>query len=566
VRTVTGTLFCNVLWFLECLPDALAFGCALCFPRHAQQRVLRRILRHNANTEVGRRCGFARMDTVDDYAAAVPVSEYRDYAGAIEAIRRDPLNTAFTAERVRVLEPTSGTGNAPKLIPYTASLQRDFLAAIHPWLAGLYLRAPSLFLARQYWSISPNTRIQTDESKTAAVRIGFENDDDYLGAFARRLSQRLMAVPGELAQVTDTDAFEYLTLLFLVREPALGLVSVWHPSFFTLLIDKLPTHWPELIRDICRGEIKAHLSLPPALRHTLQGRLRPSPRRAKRLGGIDISAPHAPAAIWPRLRVISCWTEGCAAWIERLQSCFPRAIVQAKGLVATEGIVTIPVGTRRNRTPAAVRSHFLEFMDRSTNRIKRVWELEPGCEYIVLLTTGGGLYRYCLHDRVTVSGRILRTPCLRFTGREGCVSDMVGEKVDLLLAEQALAAATAAAGQAFGFAMLAPDRPTQNRCGYIWFIQAAADAIRDWAELTDELERQLQRGYHYRHARRLGQLAPLRLFALTGCPEAEYREQCARGGTRLGDVKLSALSLRGGWDKIFTGHFVATADEREGLQ
>ncbi len=548
------TFVCNVLWFLSCLPGAMVYLVAACFPRVTQERVLRRILRCNAATEYGRRHGFAAIGDSADYASRVPVSEYGDYEDAIRTIKCGGSRDRIVSEPVRVLEPTSGTGSGAKLIPYTRSLRREFLAAIRPWLAGLYLQKPALFLGRHYWSVSPNTRVDSD-AVDAGVRVGFEDDTEYLGVVGRWVARRVLAVPPELGQVADAEAFTYLTLLFLLREPNVRLISVWHPSFLTILLDAIPTHWADLVDDIRAGSIRHGLDLPKPLRVTLQAYLRPMPKRAAALAELDPASPDTPGRIWPRLGVISCWTRECAPWLSRLQTAFPAAFIREKGLVATEGIVTVPLGAD-GRKAAAVCSHFLEFRDSASGDVKRLWELGPDSVYAVLLTTGGGLYRYCLHDRVEVEGRFLRTPCLRFLGREGAVSDMVGEKVDLSLAEEAISDAESRLSASLSFAMLAPHRDERGGCGYICFA-ALEDGGRDalW-ELAGLIETALQKGYHYRHARRLGQLRPLRVFELTGSPDAEYQARRTRDGIKRGDIKFLRLSCESGWHEVFRGRFV----------
>src|SRR6185295_8804456 len=50
----------------------------------------------------------------------------------------------------------------------------------------------------------------------------------------------------------------------------------------------------------------------------------------------------------------------------------------------------------------------------------------------------GGLSRYRIGDRVRVSHVYRRTPCLTFVGREGSVSDLVGEKLHETFVAEAL--------------------------------------------------------------------------------------------------------------------------------
>ena len=103
---------------------------------------------------------------------------------------------------------------------------------------------------------------------------------------------------------------------------------------------------------------------------------------------------------------------------------FPGVEIQPKGLLATEAFVTIPFAGRH---PLAIRSHFFEFLE--GDRPRMAHQVEPGGIYSVVVTTGGGLYRYRLEDRVEVTGFVGRTPSLRVLGKEGHVSDLRGEKL-----------------------------------------------------------------------------------------------------------------------------------------
>jgi hypothetical protein len=70
-----------------------------------------------------------------------------------------------------------------------------------------------------------------------------------------------------------------------------------------------------------------------------------------------------------------------------------------------------------------------------------------------------------------------------------------------------------------------------------------------------EVDQRLRRSYHYDLARRLGQLAPARVFRLTGPARAEYLA-CLQGqGQKLGDIKPTVLSPHQEW--AFTGEEVS---------
>jgi hypothetical protein len=548
-------LVCNLLWLAACLPGWLLFLIAMRNPQRAQTGVLRRLLKRNAVSTFGRAHGFDSLRTPDEFAARVPLAEYEQFADDIAAARRgEPFG--LTSEPVLLLEPTSGSSGTPKWIPYTASLRREFQAALNPWIAWLFLAHPRLLFGRHYWAVSPNTPPPDAETPAAnGLRAGFADDADYLGAAARVLARRLLAAPAELRHVSDPEAFAHLTLLFLLREKNLRLISIWHPSFLTLLLDAIPRHLPAILRELRTGAIDDTLRLSPAVRQRLQAQLRPDARRAAAIEALDLSAhPEHIGSAWPALEIVSCWVDGRPEpWLGRIRSVFPGVTIQGKGLLATEGVVTLPTGCGRLH-PCAVRSHYFEFIEPGAGTVRRLWELEDGREYSVVLTTGGGLWRYRLHDSVCVQGFCGATPSLRFLGKDNAVSDMVGEKLDERHAAEALAHAESVTGLCPEFAMLVPDPPTDpaapgladTACGYRLLLELARESVTreaDAARFAAAVEAELCRNFHYAHARNLGQLRPLRP-ELVNNGAAAYRAAREASGAKAGAVKFPALDTR----------------------
>ena len=266
------------------------------------------------------------------------------------------------------LVPSSGSTAARKLIPFTRRSHVEFQRAVGPWIVDLYRRRPRALAGRAYWSISPKASC-SEESDSGVIAIGFDDDAGFLGGVAALLVDHTMAVPSSVRQLGDLDTFRHETLRHLLTADDLSLVSVWHPTFFSLLLEALPAHWERLLDEL------------PADRSRELAEL--SPRQVK--------------AIWPQLELVSCWRDAHAARPAReLEDLLPGVPVEAKGLLATEGVVTLPYAGRH---PIATRSHVFEFLDEG-ERPQLITDLREGGEYTVVVTTGGGLYRYHLGDRV----------------------------------------------------------------------------------------------------------------------------------------------------------------------
>jgi hypothetical protein len=491
-------------WLAANLPGYLRFREALAIPEQTQRSWLRDCLQADADTAFGRAHGFASIRNAEEYRERVPLMVGEDLAPWVERIAAGEAGV-LTREPVRMLEPTSGSSAAAKLIPYTPTLQREIRRAVAPWIVDLYGRRPTLAAGTAYWSITP---LAMEEERSAGpVRVGFEEDSQYLGGFWGRLVDATLAVPGSVRFLRDPDAFRYATLKYLLRRRDLSLISVWHPSFLLLLIEALPRFWDDLVREVGRS---------------------------------DLDSPDDLARIWPRLGLISCWGDAHAALsLAELPRKFPGVEIQPKGLIATEGFVTIPF---RGAWPLAIRSHFFEFLPEDGGGPRFAWEIEEGHVYSVVLTTGGGLYRYALQDRVRVEGLLERTPSLRFLGKEGHVSDLRGEKLQEGFVASVLAKVLS--GIEARFAMLAPEGET----GYVLFLEAEPSP-----DLAERLDAELSANPHYRLCRTLGQLEAAQVRSVA--PEAyeRYLHRCLQRGQRWGDVKPLALSPLGGWEEVFRG-------------
>jgi len=208
--------------------------------------------------------------------------------------------------------------------------------------------------------------------------------------------------------------------------------------------------------------------------------------------------------LWPRLCLLSAWDSSTSAsFADLLRERLPHVALQGKGLWATEGVVTIPF---EEDYPAAITSHFLEFRCLHTGQVHPVWKLQPGQEVQPLLTTSAGLLRYALDDRMTVTGWLNETPCLRFEGRMGGV-DLVGEKMDAQLADAVLR--DVERELPLRALSLLATRPTGAPPRYVLLAEPHRSNTAIRVERAAEIvERALRRIHHYALARDTVQLAP----------------------------------------------------------
>lgn len=504
----------NSLWVASSLPENRRFRQALKQPDVTQERLLLRLVTENATTTYGRRYRFERIRTCADFAANVPVVDYSDLEPLIARIRSGE-ERVLTSEPVTHLIPTSGSSGTRKLIPFTRGLQHEFNRAVGTWIVDLARQHPGILLGPAYWSISPPP--QLNRTGISKVPIGFSGDADYLGGNKSRLIRAALVFPHRLHPGCDLESFQFETLLALLRAPELRFISVWHPSFLTLLLDALPAHWEKLLTKI------AALDSP-------------------RANGLLRCAPDAPKQIWPNLCVVSCWGDAMAeSAMNGLRKRLPQVFIQPKGLLATEACVTIPFGPHH---PVAISSHFFEFID-ANGRFRRVHELQRDETYEVVVTTGGGLWRYRLGDRVQVKGLAESTPSLRFLERSGNVSDLFGEKISEEFAQKTIKALLNQDFSRCTFAMLAPSNQPDG-----WRYQLYFEGEPP-LNAEDRLEMLLSENPHYAICRQLDQLKESRIKSVMSGAYERYVSRLTALGMRLGDIKPASLSKLDSWEGFF---------------
>jgi hypothetical protein len=430
-------------------------------------RRLRELLEQHGGSAFGRDHHFDAIRSAEDFREAISPMNYEDHRSWIDRCAAGEKNV-LACDEPFAFERTSGTSSQPKWIPLTNGLREEFARGLAAWFHGWRLRCPEVFVGRAYWAISPAG--MAPETTAGGLPVGMESDGAY---FPDDLGARLahwLVVPD-----LSGDVFED-TAEALLRTPDLSVVSVWSPTFL-LGIDAV-------VQKLRPGKTWRDL--------------------------------------WPKLALVSCWADASSApWISVLRERLGGIPIEPKGLLATEGITSLP--DEIDGSPRlASECHWHEFLDEEERHVS-LNDLRAGQRYEVLLTTAGGLFRYRSGDQVEViaTGNF---PRLRFVGRMGNSSDLVGEK----LHEQQVLDAFAELG-ARGLLVASPQAP-----GYELWLEDLKEA--------DRVMILLRRNPYFDQALRLGQLAPVKARQLPPDWSLTLASALAhsRGG-RLGDVKLPVL-------------------------
>ena len=473
-----------------------------------QDQKLKSYLVDNKGTQFGSEYDFGAISTYEQYQKNIPIiNDYKELKPYIDRIASG-AQSVLTVEKVLFFETTSSSSGHAKMIPYTAKLKTEFQEAVAVWMVDLYRQYPRAFYGHQYWSLSPPTKEHF--STTSGIPVGIDSDLEYFGKLESLILDKIMAIPSRLSSITKSSDFYFALCSHLLAKDDLSFISVWSPSYLLKVHEFISENLEKLL-------VQTNVT---------QGR-KDQIRHGISMGNWK--------SIFPKLEVMSCWTDAQASlWLPEIRRMMEGVHIQGKGLLATEGVTSIPINGYNNAL--AFTSHFYEFLDIESGETVLSQSVIKGRVYEIILTTGGGLYRYNTHDLVEITGFMASVPCFNFLGRSGGDADMVGEKFSEKHALEILKQLhnDLRLTTAFGFH---PYKTAQG-AGY----ELLVSSLNDGNLIVGEVEHLMKMNPYYKQAIDLGQLLPLKVNNLGEKGSLKvFNYYCQTKQIKEGDAKLPTL-------------------------
>lgn len=399
-------------------------------PMKENEKLLKKILKANANTEYGKSHGFADIKTIDEFRKRVPVSTYEDYAPFIEREKNGEKNV-LTSSKILGYSRTSGSSGVPKYIPATSASIKAYVK--YTWTRALALAVKELkrqgkkyrpgrgvFLSPATNEKLPNGMPCSNIAEIGAMRYGF-------------LYPFILTIPtGNLFDMHDGDYIYNIYRFALADADATFIFSV----FFSINVSQLAylkTHWQVIVDDIEKGTISDSIEMNPALRKILAKKVRPMPERAAYLReqfaqGFDETLLKR---LWQNLTMISSIGNAsfkpAADYVRKVAGDIP---FDFSIYGSSEGLIAACYELENTDMQLLTDSCFFEFIptEGATDEVLTLDMLEVGKQYEILITTQAGLYRYPLKDVVEVKGFRNKTPLISFVYRKGQFFNIAGEK------------------------------------------------------------------------------------------------------------------------------------------
>lgn len=386
-------------------------------PAAMQKLVLLDILKHAADSRIGRQEDFPSLKTAADFRAKLPITEYGDYQENIAAAISGAQDVIFNGETVRFIA-TSGTTGVPKLFPESVNGEAAKALVSRIRLILLLTLAPEIMMPEQKVLSITNA---AEYAKTASgIPIGSASGQAAKD-IPKEMQQKLI-LPAALLLAKDlsNEDMDYLVLLLALAEENLAGVVCSNIAHFNILLQKVNGYAEDLLADIRRGEISGRINMDPDLRAVLTGKLTANPLRAEKLQGI-FAGGETPAVdqLWPHFSVVSCWMSASSERIvnDVKRSLPPEIKFLEWGYGASEGKFNIPSRADDPSGDLALFGYFFEFLPLGGQETLLAHELQAGEYYELIITSYSGLYRYNMKDIVFVQSMENHGPRIVFAAK-----------------------------------------------------------------------------------------------------------------------------------------------------
>lgn len=501
-------------------------------PAEAQAARLQEILAANADTEYGKRYGFASIKDVATYRSRVPRIDFDAIAGEVDRMAAGEGNV-LVAETVERFVKTSGTTGASKRIPITKSLAREMRDAQMVWIVNMLRENKMHANGTKLVLVSP----ASSETTSAGIPVGANTGrmQGELPWFARFDTSPAAAI----LALKNPDVRAYLTAVAAAAADA-GSITATNPSTLWLLSRRL-TEWARPIATVLKeGWVSSHtpdgVEIPGGWRWVHRKLFKPRPKRAERLLAATAVPGRLFPALWPRLTAVNTWRGGAADfWLGRLAPELGTLPVRDVGFAASEGYFGVPLESGTAYGVPVCNGAVMEFDPVGGGATVGIEALEQGREYELFVTTCGGLYRYAMRDIVRAGPRWESVPTIAFMRKTGSFLSVTGEKVSDVQVLAAADEASRAAGVALaaaGAALEMGEPPAYVLLAEPVAAIAGDGAGRAAAALADAFDRALSAAnVEYAGKRADGRLAPAKArLVASGSFEAKRRARVAAGG------------------------------------
>ena len=509
--------------------------------RRINEKLLLKILKRNADTELGREWHLDQITDVSSFREKIPLSKYMFYYDRIERMVEKSETGVITNFPITFFAVTSGTTGDSKRIPVSAGTKKRYADMAAFRLLAVMDRHYKRTTGKPFPSVKGFLTLETRKRKKwnnigAVSTLAIKN--------VLCFTTVAFSSPPELMRITEKMDTKYLKTLFALAEHDLLYIAGAYMSTYVEIIRLIREKWEQLVEDIRTGTISKDVQVSDEMRAKLEKRLHADPKRAGELRrefekGFD--TPIIPR-IWKSCSFISgIGSADFSIYVGEMRK-YAGDIPFDFGIYgASEGLFAVCFEPNRDQFLIVPDSVFYEFLpvDSTDGKTYLLDELEIGKEYEMIITNDSGFYRYCIKDVVRVTDYRGKCPVIQFSYRRNQLLNAVGEKTSEAAAREAIRAFAEETGCPVDDFCFSIDISGHAPC-YAVIIEDHRNAAQhaDTAAYAEILDRHLSENNHaYGFERKSGSLDPLKL-CFTDVPiNTLYHEARAESGSSDNQLK-----------------------------
>lgn len=356
-------------------------------PEEAQEKVLLGILRRNQHTLFGREWSFGEIHSAEDYTRRVPLATYDGFKPYIDRMALGEENVLL-GDFPRWGQ-TSGTLGPPKLYPFPAAMAEHF----------------GMTLARIICSV-----IEEEPDRKTLLE-----------------GKMLMVVADVATHVVAGKPVGYIS--GIVSHDVQRHADLFTPPCNVLAMEDWEARWLEMTRRAAGENVTMSCSTPPILLSYL--------KKVSNDYSSRLNLPEDLTRLWPNLGLITGAGVKMGPYERKYQKLLGDNVCCREFYCATEGFFAYQ---KDDKGMVPILDHiFYEFIPLDqwekaetyrTSAFTRLpyWQVSLNEDYVMAVTTPGGLYSYVVGDIV----RFLHPDRIAWRGRVGRESNVAGEKLNEL--------------------------------------------------------------------------------------------------------------------------------------
>ncbi len=506
-------------------------------PEAHQNSVLKSLLEKNKDTVIGKKYGFADLNSYEDYKKSVPVHTYEMLREYIEKqqISKKPY---LTYNRPLMYAQTSGTTDKPKLIPIFDETVKNYKKSQWVSTYAQYKKVPSMFEGKILAIVSPATEGKLESE------VPYGSLSGLLYRNIPKIIRSKYVLPYEIFDLEDYDEKYFLISVLSAAQKNLTTLASANPSTILRICEIINIRFDEIVDIIENGKTNSDIKISEPGNDILSSYIHTNKTRADELRNIQRNNESINLKdIWPDLKAVITWTEGnCSLLIPKLRNQLPDGTkIFELGYLSSEFRGTVVIDANSDSGVPIINENFYEFIEKDdweleNKDFKTMEDIKEGKQYYIIVTTPYGLYRYFINDIIEVTGRFNNTPAIKFVQKGRGVTNITGEKLYEEQIIKALGNIKKKVGIEFNFFTFLAN-PTD--LFYELFLESEKIYKADISSMIDKELKMIN--VEYKAKRDSGRLKPIRLNYIKNGTGENFKKYCIKNGQRDSQFKFNHI-------------------------